>query len=243
MAEYHSTEGLVGITRSILLDNMVKHAVGASPDGLLAMVTDAEGRRVLGASLTMRELAQEGVTHIEDLCVSRQPRSDLGAIYFIGPTKSSIDRLLFDFRGDVKMYAQAWVFFTGRVPDAQFAKLRNAGAHFRSALKCCRELFVEFAPLPTLGGRGFTLDVPELTFDMYSTEDARASFSTPARKRAVERLFQLCINLGEVPEIAYFDLDQRSRGRVNEDAMANKDVEQVAMELSARLRDFRAKEE
>ena len=238
--------GLVGVTREILMDSMVRHAVQGTRalDKFLVMVTDAEGQRVLGASLKMSELVREGVTHIEDLRQPRQPRSDMGAIYFIGLTQSSIDRLLFDFRDDGEpMYAEAWVYCTGRIPDDQFEKLKRAGSCFRRAYRCCRDLLVEFTPLPTLGGRAFTLGVPELTYDMYSTLDERQSGDTPARHRAVERLFQLCISLGEAPEIAYFDLDLGSRSpRSNADPGTSMCIAQVAMELSERLREFRARD-
>jgi syntaxin-binding protein 1 len=230
--------GLVGVTREILLDNMVRHATQG--ERFLVMVTDAEGRRVLSSSLKMSELAQEGVTHIEDLCQPRQPRSDMGAIYFIGPTQSSIDRLLFDFREDGEpMYSEAWVYCTGLIPDNEFQKLKQAGSRLKRALRCCRDLLVEFTPLPTLGGRAFTLGVPELTRDMYSASDERESLETPAQDRAVERLFQLCISLGESPEVAYFDLDQGSRSRrANDELLTSTDVAQVAMKLHQKLKDF-----
>lgn len=250
--------GLVGLTREILLENMVRHAVTMTRDRegswvktsegerggkFLIMVADAEGLRVLSSSLKMSELAQEGVTHIEDLCTPRQPRSDMGAIYFIGPSQSSIDRLLFDFRDDGEpMYSEAWVYCTGRIPDTEFEKLKTAGSRLKRALRCCRDLLMEFTPLPTLGGRAFTLSVPELTRDMYSTSDERQSLETPAQDRTVERLFQLCISLGEMPEIAYFDLEQGSRSRrANGELLTSTDVEKVAMKLNQRLRDFREK--
>ena len=230
-------QGLLGVTHKILLENMVKHAVGSAD--FLAMVTDAEGRRVLAASFKMSELAQEGVTHVEDLCQPRQPQVDLGAIYFIGPSESSIDRLLFDFREDLAepMYAAAWVFFTGSIPDDQFRKLQGAGLRFKRALKCCRELLLEFTPLPTLGGRGFTLGVPELTRDLYSSQPE----PTPAQDRTVDRLFQLCISLGEAPEIAYFGLDDGSRGSRVDDAVAGTTkiaMELIAIKLDEKLRKF-----
>lgn len=129
------------------------------------------------------------------------------------------------------------MYCTGLIPELEFEKLKKAGKCFKRALRCCRDLLVEFTPLPTLGGRAFTLGVPELTRDMYLTSDERDSLET--QDRAVERLFQLCISLGEVPEIAYFDLDQSSRSRrANEELLTNTDIAQVAMKLHEKLKDF-----
>lgn len=232
--------GLRAVSKQILMENMIQHAVATSGMPFLCLVADAEGRRVLGGSVKMSELVAEGITHVEDLCLSpweREPQPDLGAIYFVAPTEASIDRLLFDFpAGGPGKYAQAWVFFTGRIPDALFVKLQSANPEFKRAMKCCRELLIEFTPLPVVDGRAFSLAVPELAKDLYSTE--REGGASAARTRTIERLFQLCISLGEVPETVFFELDEGSRGKANGGLGTAMDMYQIAMELHAKLEEF-----
>ena len=246
--------GLKGVTKQILLETMVRHACGSTrnENKLCALVVDEEGKRVLGASCNMSDLTAEGVTHVEDLREERQPQDTLGAIYFIAPTEGSIGRLLWDFDEGRKfaskttkaMYREAWVFFTGHIPDPLFERLSRAQKEnrtFRRAMACCRELLVEFMPLPTPGGRSFSLNVPELSYDMYrerSPEELSgrvrelqqdfeaermsegdlivamrtAASATPSARRTVDRLFQLCISLGATPETVYFRLDEGARG-------------------------------
>ena len=189
--------GLKGVTKQILLETMVRHACGSTrnENKLCALVVDEEGKRVLSASCNMSDLTAEGVTHVEDLREERQPQDTLGAIYFIAPTEGSIGRLLWDFdeartfasKTAKAMYREAWVFFTGHIPDPLFERLSRAQKEnrtFRRAMACCRELLVEFMPLPTPGGRSFSLNVPELSYDMYRErcEKERAAKALEAKK-------------------------------------------------------------
>ena len=245
-----TSPGLRSVQQYVLKEKMLRPA---TKDGSMkCLVADSEGRRILDACCTMSEVTEEGVTHVENLSGARQQQSTLGAIYFIAPTRGSIERLLGDFSNRQRKYPEAWIFFTKRVPDELFELIskdldKNEG--FKHSVPLCRELNMEFVPIATVSNSSFSLGLPELFHQMYHPRDDGESVDYD---RVVDRLFQLCITIGEVPEIAYFNLDSRSQidspkmksGKWRTlDEQNRTDREIIALRLREKLRAFNSQAE
>jgi hypothetical protein len=144
------------------------------------------------------------------------------------------------------MYSEAWLFFTRAASEPLFKLVqdeidRNEG--FRSAVMLCRELNLEYVPVDRMV---FSLDMPEYFYQTYRQRDVSEIVGVEDNyDRIVERLFHLCISLGECPEIAYFDMEPTaSPGQPNLNdwlrisQQLQTDVSKVAVELRDRLWQF-----
>jgi hypothetical protein len=252
--------GLKGMQRHVLLNKMFRIATD-SGEQLKCAVVDDEGRCILNQCFLMSEVVEAGVTHVENLLIPRQYQPQLGAIYFVAPSEGSIRRVLADFQGGkagkvryAKLYPEAWIFFTKRVPDELFSLIQQEMASnptFQQSVALCRELNMEFVPLPTVSTSTFSLRLPEMFAKMYRprTSEEKARGDEEYYDRVVDRLFELCITMGENPEIVYFSLDERSKSkpsRVAEDewrqlqAQHGKDMNKIAQVLRDKLDKFAA---
>lgn len=61
------------------------------------MVCDQMTTRIISSSIKMIDLLEEGVVAIEKLELTRKPFPKMHAIYFITPTKDSVEKLCKDF--------------------------------------------------------------------------------------------------------------------------------------------------
>lgn len=172
----------------------------------------------------------------------------LGAIYFVAPTRASLRRIFNDFhkRRSIRMYSEAWLFFTRAAPEPLFKLVqeeidRNEG--FRNAVMLCRELNLEYVPVER---QVFSLDMPEYFFQTYRHRNIDEIVGVEDHyDRIVERLFHLCISLGEFPEIAYFDMEptaspgqQHLNDWLRVSQQLQTDVSKVAAELRDKLSHF-----
>lgn len=241
--------GLLGVCRHLVVEKMIKVAT-SNGDDFKCMVMDREGTRVLAACCSMSEIAALGVTHTDDLTKDRQPQPQLGAIYFVAPTQASVRRIVNDFhkKRSIKMYSEAWLFFTRAIPDFLFEQIQlemrlNEG--FRNAVVLCREINLEFSPL---GRNLFSLDMPEYFFQTYRPRHhGEVIGESENYDRVVERLFHLCINIGETPDIAFFDMEPAPKAApqsgytsdwMRVSMQVQTDLSKIAMLLRERLRMF-----
>ena len=239
--------GLSGLVQHVLFEKMVAVAT-KNGDEFKCMVLDHLGTQIVSNACSMSEIADLGVTHVDDLNKDRQPQPQLGAIYLVEPTRSSLRRIFNDFhkKRSTRMYSEAWLFFTRTVPDHLFELLqseidRNDG--FRSAVMLCRELNLEFLPIER---SGFSLSMPEFYYQIYRQRKVSEVVGAEENyDRIVERLFHVCAALGEVPDIAYFDMEPTASPekknmtdwlRISQQLQT--DVSKVATELHERLRQF-----
>lgn len=248
-----ASPGLVGVARHLLVEKMIKVATSDGED-FKCMVMDREGTRVLSACCSMSEIAALGVTHTDDLSKDRQPQPQLGAIYFVAPTQASVRRIVNDFhkKRSIKMYSEAWLFFTRAIPDFLFEQIQlemrlNEG--FRHAVVLCREINLEFVPLDR---NLFSLDMPEYFYQTYRPRDHGEVVGEEENyDRIVERLFHLCINVGETPDIAFFDMEPAPKAApqsgytsdwMRVSMQVQTDVSKIAILLRERLRTFSMQE-
>ena len=181
------------------------------------MIVDELSMRMVSACCKMHDLAQEGVTIVEDLFKRREPLPHLEAVYLVQPTERSVRALVADWSTPSRpMYRAAHIFFSEPCPDPVFNILADAGVSRH--VKTLKEVNMAFLPLEA---------------QLYSL-DARGAFGavlaggTAELERLAEQLATLCATLGEYPAVRY-----------REDCPQN---EHLARMLQARLDAYKADE-
>ena len=77
------------------------------------MIVDEHAMQVISSACKVSDLLVKNVTIIENLAKKRQPFPTMDAIYFISPTKSSVDQVIEDFNVPNKpTYRYAHLLFT-----------------------------------------------------------------------------------------------------------------------------------
>jgi syntaxin-binding protein 1 len=94
-----------------------EHIFGSVPrDKWYAFVVDEVCLRVLSTHMKVSELLDYNVSVVEPLAQARKDASD--GIYFITPTRRSVQRLCADFTGRKPIYQNAYVFFSSKASDS-----------------------------------------------------------------------------------------------------------------------------
>ena len=160
-----------------LLNDMI--LAFAAEAGSVVMCVDKFTIRVLSSVLKMSELLEENILHVEDITMRtpkgeylrRQPLPALTAIYFIRPNVESVNRLIADFRDKKNpMYKSCYLYFSSRLSDALFMKLKASAAIGKVA--GFKELNLE---LCCSEANTFTLDSPESLPVLFAPDDTPAS--------------------------------------------------------------------
>lgn len=241
--------GVRGVCQHVIFNVMIKPATENGEDFKL-MVLDKEGTRILGGICRMSEIVNLGITHVEDLLKAREPQPSLGAVYLIAPTRSSIQHILNDFHRDRNkdhkgIYKEAWLFFTRHIPKDIFDLIHTemeSNPTFKSALKMCRELNLEFLPIER---NVFSLGMPELFYQMFRM---RRSGEVVGRvenyDQIVDRLFHVCVNFGQIPDICYYepttDINSADGETTKLGFQLRSDITEIALELRKKLDGFLA---
>uniref|UniRef100_H2YQS7 Syntaxin binding protein 1a n=1 Tax=Ciona savignyi TaxID=51511 RepID=H2YQS7_CIOSA len=139
---------------------------------------------------------------VEDLTKTRQPMPSFEVVYFVTPSKDSVDRIIEDFLDDRK-YKQAHIFFTDTCPDPQFKAICQSNVS--KYIKTVKEVNIAFLPYES---QVFTLDCPDSFDAIYSPNhtDKRDKYL----ERVAEQLSTLCAVLGEYPSIRYRQEGEKS---------------------------------
>ncbi|KAF0296393.1 Syntaxin-binding protein 1 [Amphibalanus amphitrite] len=159
------------------------------------LIVDELCMRMVSACCKMHDLAQEGVTIVEDLRKRREPLPHLEAVYLVQPTERSIRALLADWStGGRPMYRAAHILFSEPCPDGLFELL--AGAGVSRHVRTLKEVNMAFVPLEALL---YSLDAPR-TLPAVLSGGGGAQLD-----RLAEQLATLCATLGEYPAVRYRD--------------------------------------
>jgi syntaxin-binding protein 1 len=161
------------------------------------LIVDEESMHIISTCCRMYDVMERGVTVVENVMVNRQPLSKLQAIYFLSPTEESVAHLINDFDPKKKskvMYAGVHLFFTTRVPDSLFLKLKKAPVHAR--IRQFKELNLDFlAPESQL----FHFDMPDSLCQLFSPRGNKEE----EIQRIAKKLVSVCCTLSEYPLIRY----------------------------------------
>ncbi len=207
-----------------ILINMIEEtksgdpALGRADIPFLLLIIDDYTSKLISSFVTMSDVLNKGIFSIEKLEKGRQKFPNYQAIYFISPTKPSIDFILKDFEDKANpQYKRIHIFFSHQVMDSSLSLLANEKIYSR--ILTCKELNMSFLcknrNLFELGVPNF-LDIFTAKGDKDKERDKIATLS--------ERLFTVCCVLNEFPFIQY----QKSSNFCYE----------LALSMQTKLKDF-----
>jgi len=141
------------------------------------------------------------VALIEKLFLKRQPFPQMGVIYLIAASESSVERMLEDWdlatNKGRKMYKEAYVWFSGRASDAIMTKIKSS--RILPHIQQLKELNLEYLPLEA---QLFSFRDESDLLKLY-----RQGLEENQRKDYVllcaEKLASVFATLGDVPLIRY----------------------------------------
>ncbi|KFV92025.1 Syntaxin-binding protein 3, partial [Eurypyga helias] len=154
--------------------------------------------KLLSMCCKMTDLLAEGITVVENIYTNREPVPHMKAIYFITPTKKSVDGLIDDFiTKSSSRYQAAYVYFTDSCPDNLFNKIKSSCA---KSIRRCKEINISFFPYES---RVFTLNVPDAFYRCYSPTLEKTKDKDVVMQVMAEQIVTLCATLDENPGVRY----------------------------------------
>ncbi|XP_054690258.1 syntaxin-binding protein 3 isoform X3 [Grus americana] len=154
--------------------------------------------KLLSLCCKMTDLLAEGITVVENVYKNREPVPHMKAVYFITPTKKSVDGLIDDFiTKSSSRYKAAYVYFTDFCPDNLFNKIKSSCA---KSIRRCKEINISFFPYES---QVFTLNVPDAFYRCYSPTLEKTKDRDAVMQVMAEQIVTLCATLDENPGVRY----------------------------------------
>lgn len=178
-----------------IMQDVIKQNKADSKSKWKILVLDRLSVRILSSCCKMKDVIDEGITLVEDLGKARQPMPQFEVVYFITPSKDSIETVINDFIPDRK-YKYVHIYFTDSCPETLFKMIGQAKV--ASYIKTLKEVNIAFLPYES---QIFTLDCQD-SFDMIYSPNY-ATKREKVLERIAEQLSTLCAVLGEYPSIRY----------------------------------------
>ena len=177
-----------------LLDEMLG-AVAKRTKGWLILVLDDASTRVISSALTMYDIMERKITLVEQLHKSRQPFPEMDVIYFVSPTKESIQRILADFESPSKAkYANVHIFLLDGIHDENM-RLLQKNEFLLERIQTFTESYINFI---TSESHVFHLDYNECMRKIFGVQpDPNFAFFIAGK------LTTLCITMNEHPIIKF----------------------------------------
>eukprot|EP00249_Psilotum_nudum_P019849 c27445_g1_i3 orf=1768-3075(-) len=186
--------------RERLLHEMLRSAKGGgSASDWKVLIMDEVTVKVMSYSCKMADITEEGISLVEDLNKRRQPLPALDAVYFIRPTRESVQKFRADMAGRSPLYKRAYVFFSSPVQKDLLQTIKG-DMTLLPRIAALREMNLEFL---TIDSQAFSTDSEralEQLFGEHSegTRDFDACISTIAC-----RLSTVFASLKELPVVRY----------------------------------------
>ena len=191
---------VVKLKMSLSSDDIERGPSDTSADGhqkaYLALIVDTHTLRIVSGACRQYDIMERGVTVVEQIEKTRQPLSDLDAVYFLSPTEQSVEMLLKDHKASNALYRYSHAFFSGPLPE----KLFDALAKEEAFVNRCYSLFELNVDYVAFEPRVFHCDKP-LTIRYLRGNDMNVM--TSIIRRHVDCITSVCASLKEKPVIRY----------------------------------------
>lgn len=162
--------------------------------GWKVLIVDHTSMRIISAACRMYDVMEENITVVENIAIARQPFANMEAIYFLSPTPESVDALINDFKKkDRPMYSAVHLFFTTKLPEAEFQKI--SAANVASRIRTLKEFNMDFIAYERLS---FHLDMNDAMVGFFGGNDAQRY-----KEIASSKLVTLMAVLNEYPIIRF----------------------------------------
>ncbi|CAG0919469.1 unnamed protein product [Notodromas monacha] len=180
-----------------LMNEVIKSKSTGKSRDWRCLVVDKLGMRMFSSCLKMHEIAEEGITLVEDIDKQREPMPSMEAIYLLSPTEATVEKLIRDFGSGSKiMYKAAHVYFSEACPEELFNRICHAP--IARYMKTLKEINIAFLPYES---QVFSLDNAK-AFSIYFNP-AQAMTRSAALESIAEQIATLCATLGEYPNVRY----------------------------------------
>ncbi|KAG1679072.1 Syntaxin-binding protein 1 [Nymphon striatum] len=161
------------------------------------LIVDQLSMKMISACIKMHDIADQGITIVEDIYKKREPLTMVEAVYVVAPCEKAIKAIIADFPSPAcNMYKAAHIFFIEACPDELFNELCKSS--IAKYVKTLKELNIAFTPFEN---QVFTLDSQD-TFQLYYNPNRQGGRLSNTEKLA-EQIATFCSTLGEYPSLRY----------------------------------------
>lgn len=186
-----------------ILVNMIEDIKNGDPSKgrkdipFLLIVLDEFTSKILSSFVGMSDVLNKGIFSVEKLEIGRQKFPNYQALYFISPTKKSLEYLIKDFEDKSNpQYKRIHLFFSNTIMDSNLGLITTENLYPR--IDSCKDLNLSFVcknkNLFEFGLSDY-LDIFALKSNKDKEKDKLAVLS--------DRLFSACSVLNEFPYIQY----------------------------------------
>ncbi|KAJ6247279.1 protein rop [Anaeramoeba flamelloides] len=180
--------------RNHIIEKMIKKTKQEAGNWII-MVVDKYTLKLLSTTCRMFEILDEGVNLVELITIKRQPLKKIHALYFLSPTKESVQNFLEDFKSKPK-YKKAHLFFTHSLPEKLLNSIANSKA--KKYIETLVEFNLNFFPIES---QVFTFRDKSAFQQIYSIE--QTTDQNEVLTRVADQLLTVCTTMGDLPAIRY----------------------------------------
>ncbi|KAL3694828.1 hypothetical protein R1sor_008479 [Riccia sorocarpa] len=187
------------LARDRLLHEMLRTVKGDSVASWKVLIMDEVTVKVMSNACKMADITEEGISLVEDLSKRRQPLPALEAVYFIQPTRDSVQKFIADMAGKSPLYKKSYVFFSSPLPR-EYLNIIKSEPLLLSRIAALREMNLEYLTIDT---QGFSTDNDKALVQLFGelsegTRDYEVCLDTIAY-----RLSTVFASLKEFPLVRY----------------------------------------
>ncbi|KAG6548880.1 hypothetical protein Mapa_009643 [Marchantia paleacea] len=186
-------------TRDRLLHEMLRSARGNNAANWKVLIMDEVTVKIMSNACKMADITEEGISLVEDLNKRRQPLPALEAVYFIQPTRDSVQKFMGDMNGKSPLYKKSYVFFSSPL-GRDLLNIIKGEPLLLSRIAALREMNLEYLTIDT---QGFSTDNDRALVQLFGelsegTRDYEVCLDTIAY-----RLSTVFASLKEFPLVRY----------------------------------------
>eukprot|EP00698_Gefionella_okellyi_P013211 TRINITY_DN3606_c0_g1_i1.p1 TRINITY_DN3606_c0_g1~~TRINITY_DN3606_c0_g1_i1.p1 ORF type:complete len:637 (+),score=168.93 TRINITY_DN3606_c0_g1_i1:26-1912(+) len=192
-----ATKGIRSIAHDRVLNDIIQTVVKKEgKSDFLIFVVDKHSLKILSAALKVYDITEAQIALIEDIGKKRKPLPNMTAIYFIHPSKTSVDALIADMGDKSPMYKAAYVFFTVRCEQELLLAISQS-----TIVKRLKGLTVANMHFLALEQQAFSLGLLEDIGYLYAPD--KSLHMDKFLRLAAQQLATTCATLNELPYIRY----------------------------------------
>lgn len=168
----------------------------------MVLIVDEESVRVISNVIGMYKLMENRIYLVEQITKPRAPNKRSAPIYFLSPTKSSIEKLIEDWTPSRKrresLYAdEVFLYFTNSLSDELFNMIKTCKPLVKR-LKALSEVNMDFL---VKQNRAFHFDMDPT--EVFASIFRRTTAVSEKENVIADKLVTLCATLNEYPHIRF----------------------------------------
>ncbi|CAM6128065.1 unnamed protein product [Calypogeia fissa] len=186
-------------SRERLLLEMLRACRGNSVADWKVLIMDELTVKIMSNACKMADVTEEGISLVEDLNKRRQPLPALDAIFFIQPTKDSVQKFVEDMAGKSPLYKKAYVFFSSPLPRDLLQTIKGETL-LLARIAALREMNLEYLTIDT---QGFSTDNDRALEQLFGEHSEGTRDYEVCLETIASRLSTVFASLKEFPLVRY----------------------------------------